>query len=177
MDGKFQELLKVIKAELIKNGKIIYNGKSNPFAVPIHSKSFVGTVNFKKLKKHIFFSNSLKDAIPYNWTGLYKDNSSHWVFCMSKQNFLKLKKGTYKVNLITKSVKSKMKILEYTLKGKSKETIIINAHNCHPYQANDDISGCAVGIEIIKKLSKIKNRFYTYKLFNCTRAYRYNFLA
>ena len=161
---KVPRAFKVMKADLIKDGKIIYDGKLNPFAVPIHSKSFVGTVNFKKLKKHIFFSNSLKDAIPYNWTGLYKDNSSHWGFCMSKQNFLRLKKGTYKVNLITKSVKSKMKVLEYTLKGKSKETIIINAHNCHPYQANDDISGCAVGIEIIKKLSKIKNRFYTYKL-------------
>ena len=95
---------------------------------------------------------------------------------MSKQNFLRLKKGTYKVNLITKSVKSKMKVLEYTLKGKSKETIIINAHNCHPYQANDDISGCAVGIEIIKKLSKIKNRILHIQTFNC-RAYRYNFLA
>ena len=76
---KVPRAFKVIKAELIKNEKIIYNGKSNPFAVPIHSKSFVGTVNFKKLKKHIFYSNSLKDAIPYNWTGLYKDNSSHWV--------------------------------------------------------------------------------------------------
>ena len=34
-----------------------------------------------------------------------------------------------------------MKVLEYTLPGSSSETIIINAHNCHPFQANDDISG------------------------------------
>ena len=65
---------------------------------------------------------------------------------MSKKKFLKLKKGTYQVNLKTESKKSFMRVMDYTLKGKSKETIIINAHNCHPFQANDDISGCAVGI-------------------------------
>lgn len=161
---KVPRAFEVIKADLFKNNKKIYDGKLSPFSVPIHSRSFVGNITYQKLKKHIFFSNSLKDAIPYNWTGLYRDNKSDWGFCMTKQNFNKLKKGTYKVNLITKSVKSKMKILEYTLKGKSKETIIINAHNCHPYQANDDISGCAVGIDILKNLTKIKNRFYTYKL-------------
>ena len=57
-----------------------------------------------------------------------------------------------------------MKILEYTLKGKNKETIIINAHNCHPYQANDDISGCAVGIALLKNLKnkKIENLLINY---------------
>ena len=161
---KVPRAFKVIKADLIKDNKIILNGKLNPFSVPVHSKSYVGKIDFSRLKKHIFFSNTLKDAIPYNWTGLYKNNKSNWGFCMSKQNFLRLEKGQYKVNIVTKNIKSKMKVLEYTLKGKSKDTIIINAHNCHPYQANDDISGCAVGIDVLKKLNKIKNRFYTYKL-------------
>ena len=82
---------------------------------------------------------------------------------MSKQNFLKLKKGTYKVNLITKSVKSKMKILEYTLKGKSKETIIQMPIIAIPIKQMM-IYLAAVGIEIIKKLSKIKIDFYIYNL-------------
>ena len=57
-----------------------------------------------------------------------------------------------------------MKILDFVLKGKSDETIIINAHNCHPYQANDDMSGCAVGISLLMKLSRTKDRFFTYRL-------------
>jgi len=57
-----------------------------------------------------------------------------------------------------------MKVLEYTIKGKSEETIIINAHNCHPFQANDDISGCAVAIKIFKMLKKMKNRKFSYTL-------------
>ena len=49
-------------------------------------------------------------------------------------------------------------------KGKSKNTVIINAHNCHPFQANDDMSGCAVAILIFKELKKFKNLYYTYRL-------------
>ena len=37
-----------------------------------------------------------------------------------------------------------MLVYDYYLEGSTKDEIIFNAHNCHPYQANDDISGCAV---------------------------------
>lgn len=83
---------------------------------------------------------------------------------MSKSELKEFNEKSYFIDLVTKIKKSKMKVLEYTLEGKNKETIIINAHNCHPYQANDDISGCAVGIQLFKNLKKIKNRKFTYKL-------------
>ena len=67
---------------------------------------------------------------------------------MNKKELNKIKENSYFIDIETKTEKSKMKVLEYTLKGRNKETIIINAHNCHPYQANDDISGCAVGIQL-----------------------------
>jgi len=161
---KIPRAFKVIKANLDYNGKTIYDGKTNPFGVPSHSETFSGYVNYKDLKNHIYYSDTLTNAIPYNWTGLYRKNSNNWGFCMTKKKFLKLKKGKYRVQIKTEKKRSKMRVLEYTLKGKSDETIIINAHNCHPYQANDDISGCAVGIDILKGLKKIRNRYFTYKL-------------
>ena len=57
-----------------------------------------------------------------------------------------------------------MRVLDFELKGKSKKTIIINAHNCHKFQANDDISGCAVGIKIFQFLKKQKKLNYSYRL-------------
>ena len=57
-----------------------------------------------------------------------------------------------------------MRVLDYEIKGKSKQTIIINAHNCHKFQANDDISGCAVGIKIFEYLKKNRNLNYSYRL-------------
>ena len=57
-----------------------------------------------------------------------------------------------------------MNVLDFELKGKTKNTIILNAHNCHRFQANDDISGCAVGIKLIKHLKTLKKLNYTYRL-------------
>ena len=77
---------------------------------------------------------------------------------MSKNEFNKINKKKYFVDIQATQKKGKMKVLEFTLKGSNKDTIIINAHNCHPFQANDDISGCAVGIKLFQMLSKFKKK-------------------
>ena len=146
-----------------KNHKTIFNAKNKNFGVPFLSKSFKGKILLDKLKRKIFFSKNT-NFTPYNWTNLYRKNFIDWGFCMNKKEFNELKNESYFIDLVTKTKKSKMKVLEYTLKGKNKETILINANNCHPYQANDDISGCATGIQLFKNLKKIKNRKFTYTL-------------
>ena len=148
---------------LNQNKEIIFDAKKKNFGVPVLSKTFKGKILLKNLKKKIFYSK-YKNFAPYNWTNLYRKNFIDWGFCMNKKELSKIREKYYFIDLVTKVEKSKMKVLEYTLKGRNKETIIINAHNCHPYQANDDISGCAVGIQLFKNLSKIKNRKFTYKL-------------
>ena len=57
-----------------------------------------------------------------------------------------------------------MRVLDYEIKGKTNKTIIINAHNCHKFQANDDISGCAVAIKLFQYLKTKKKLNYTYRL-------------
>lgn len=152
-----------IKGNIYKNNKLIFKA-DKIFGVPVNSKSFKGKVTFKKLLDHINVSNKLSNAIPYNWTGLYREKKNYWGFCMTKKQLNKLPKSNYFVDIKTSEKKSSMKILDFVLKGKSDQTIIINAHNCHPYQANDDMSGCAVGISLLKKLSRTKDRFFTYRL-------------
>lgn len=154
-----------LKKGLIYNSdrKIIFDAKKKLFGVPVLSKSFRGKVSKIYLKKRIFYSK-FKNFTPFNWINLYRENFLDWGFCMNKNDLNKLKDKSYYVDIHTEFKKSQMKVLEYTLKGKNKETIIINAHNCHPYQANDDISGCAVGIQLFKNLQKIKKRKFTYKL-------------
>ena len=51
----------VIKANLIQNGKLIYDGKLSPLGVPINSSSFNGKVSFNTLKKHIYYGFFHKD--------------------------------------------------------------------------------------------------------------------
>jgi aminopeptidase-like protein len=56
-----------------------------------------------------------------------------------------------------------LEIFEYTIKGELDHTVCFVAHLDHPGMANDDLAGCAVGIELFKGLSQKKTK-YTYKL-------------
>jgi aminopeptidase-like protein len=161
---KIPHAWEAVKGIIKDKNKIIFNSKNKFFGLAIQSKSFKGFVSYNELKKRIFYSKILSNATPYNWTGLYRLKSFDWGFSMSSTEFSKIKNKKYFVDIKTKSKRSTMKILEFTLKGENPETIIINAHNCHPYQANDDISGCAVGIKIFQMLQKMKKRKFTYTL-------------
>ena len=41
----------------------------------------------------------------------------------------------------------------FTVHGQSPTAFIYNTHNCHPFQANDDISGVAVLIRLFQELA------------------------
>jgi aminopeptidase-like protein len=112
----------------------------------------------------LYYSDECPDGVPYVWTNLYRPESRRWGFGVSRKLFDTLKDGIYDVDLATTEESGTMKVLDYLLPGESGKTILINAHNCHSWQANDDISGCAVGISILRELQQRKRRKYSYRL-------------
>ena len=158
----------VSKAEIRYNNKLIYNGLSSPLGVPVLSNSFKGKIKWNTLKNNLFYDNKIKNAVVYNWKALYRQNND-WGFCIPKNIYDKIKnyKSYFDIEIKTKTKKSNMKVLDFHIKGRSKKTILFNAHNCHPFQANDDISGCAVGIALFKYLKEKKNLRYSYRLLIC----------
>ena len=154
----------VQKAEIRKNGKLIYNGCSSPLGVGVLSPSFKGKISFENLKSHLAYSDTLNDAIPYHWSNLYNPNKPDWFFCMPKKIFDKLEYGEYDVELETTTQNGTMKVLDYVLPGETSEIVLLNGHNCHPFQANDDLSGICVAIETVKRLSKLHKRRLTYRI-------------
>ena len=155
---------RVLKAEIRRDGKIVYDGMKSPLGVITLSKSFVGKVDLPKLKEHLYFSSESPDAIVYHWTALYRPKDRSWGFCVPRNLYESLEEGEYEVNLLSEEKLGTMKVLDYTLPGDSAEMILLNAHNCHPYQANDDISGCAVGIRVLQALAERPSRRFTYRL-------------
>jgi len=153
----------VEKAELRKDGKIIYDATKSPLGVPAQSDSYSGKLSLEELEPHLFTADD-PEAIPYHWTRLYRPNEALWGMCMPQKVKESLTTGTYTVDLVTKKTQDNMKVLLYELPGENEESIIINAHNCHAYQANDDVSGIATGIEIMKRLALLPKRRYSYKL-------------
>jgi aminopeptidase-like protein len=151
-------------ATIKKNGKVIYDGRKHPLGVVGYSLPFSGTVDLATLREHLFFSGDMPSALVFHCTHFYRPLERDWGFVVPKSFYAKLKPGKYDVEIAVQETKGTMKILEYTLPGESHERVVFHGHNCHPGQANDDLSGCAAGIEIMKRLAAIPRRRYTYTL-------------
>lgn len=153
----------VKKAQIHKGGKLIYDGALHPLGVIGYSQSFSGKVSLEELKKHLFFTKNYPDGLVYHCDLYYKSGQKNWGFCMPLNQIESLEAGDYDVDLQTVHEKGTMKVADYFLKGKSPETIFLNAHSCHAGQANDDVAGIVVAVEVMKRLAKRKNRF-SYRL-------------
>ena len=154
----------VKKAEILRDGKLIYDGLSTPMGVIGYSKSFTGRLTLKDLLPHLFYHHSLPDVPVYHCDLYYKQWRDEWGFSVPRSFRDSLSPGVYDVNLQTEFANGTMKVLEYTLPGLTDRKIVFNAHNCHAGQANDDISGIVAGIEVIRRLAALPKLRYTYQL-------------
>ncbi|MFT6206243.1 MAG: aminopeptidase-like protein [Colwellia sp.] len=154
----------VSKATISHNDILIYDAKKSPLSVAALSPSFNGELSFAELDKHLVSSESLPNAVLYQWHNLYRSKELDWAISIPHSQRADLVDVKYLVDIQTQLKPSTMKVLDYLLKGESDETIVINGHNCHPFQANDDISGCAVAIRVIQALQQQSKRKYSYRI-------------
>ena len=155
---------KIKKAKIFDLKKnCVFDGKKNPLGLILNTSGHKGIVSNKVLKKNIFTHSENDQFTPFHCVNQYRPGLKKWGFCMSKKEKDKLNEKYYKVEIEKIKKNTSMKVLEYNLKGHSNKTVIIYSHNCHPFQANDNMSGCSVGISLIRDLMKKKN-FFSYKL-------------
>jgi aminopeptidase-like protein len=129
-----------------------------------YSDSFSGEVSRDDLRHHIFTHRDRPDDLVYHCDLYYKLGERDWGFSLPLRLADSLESGTYEVDLKTRFEPGTTKVLEYHLAGESDQTIVINAHNCHTAQANDDLSGVVAGVEIMRRLSARTDRRYSYRL-------------
>lgn len=152
------------RAEVRANGKLLFDGTKHPLGVAALSKSFQGKLSWKQLRPHIHTRPDVPNAHGYHCMWQYRPWDRGWCLCVPHNRFKKWpKKGSFSVDLVIEDRPGFMKVAEYHLPGKSEKTFVINAHTCHPRQANDDIVGMAVAIALFQNLRKRKNR-YSYRL-------------
>ena len=140
------------------DNKKICDFKKNNLHVIGYSKAVNKKIDLDTLKKNLHFTKKIKSAIPYV-TSYYK---KRWGFCISYNQFLKLKKGIYKVFIKSRFKKGKLNYGEELLKGKSSREVLISTYICHPSMANNEISGPTLSSYLYKWLS-LKKRKYTYR--------------
>ena len=116
-------------------------------------------VSYEELESHLHTLPNMPDAIPYR-TSYYKRD---WGFCLTHNDFCKLKKDKKFHVVIDSSLKSgSLTYGEYNLKGKSEKEFIFSSYCCHPSLANDNVSGMILWILLLKIL-KTSNLNHSYR--------------
>lgn len=124
------------------------------YSVPVNKK-----VSLPELKKHLYTLPDQPDLIPY-LTSYYKEN---WGFCLSHNEFLKLKDEEYEVVIDSSLTNGSLTISELLIEGKSKEEVLLSCYTCHPSLCNDNLSGVVLCTELAKTLKQCDLN-YSYRI-------------
>jgi aminopeptidase-like protein len=116
------------------------------------------TVSRAELEAHLFSLPDQPDVIPYR-TAYY---SRSWGFCLPHALRMRLTDPAYRVRIDTEFRDGSLTYGEVVLPGETDEEVLFSAHCCHPSLANDNLSGIAVAIELVRALMPRTRRF-TYR--------------
>ncbi|MDY6466539.1 MAG: DUF4910 domain-containing protein [Succinivibrio dextrinosolvens] len=144
--------------EDLENNRII-DFKDNNLYVVNYSQPIDEVIPLDELKKHIFVSPHLEDAVPYT-TSYYKDN---WGFCMTQKQLLSMKNKNYHACIKSEFTDGRLVNGECLLEGESKKEILITAYLCHPSMANNELSGPIVQAMLYQRIKNWKQRRFSYR--------------
>ena len=143
----------------IQGGERVVDFKDNPLHIVSYSPPVDMVLTFEELQAHLHFNEKRPHAVP--WVFKYYDRD--WGFCMPKNVFDKLPRDG-KFHAVIKSEfladpKQGFKIATAVVHpqgGPIPEAgeMIVQAHTCHPMQANDDGAGVVSTIELARRLAE-----------------------
>jgi len=150
------------KAGVLENmkGKRLMDFKDHPLFIGPYSEPFSGVIDREELLPHLHSLPHLPKAIPL-CPSYYKRD---WKLGVPHAFKEKLKDKKYRVRIDSVRKPGELSIGEVYLPGKSKKEILFCTYLCHPHMANDNISGVVTCVEAFKVLSKMPQRFYSYRL-------------
>ena len=140
------------------SGKRVVDFQNCNLHVLNYSTPVYATMPLADLKPHLFTIPSQPDLIPYRTT-YYRRN---WGFCMSHNQMLGLRDGTYEVCIDSTLDEGSLTYAECYLPGQSSDEVLISCHACHPSLANDNLSGITVATFLAGLLSA-KDRQFSYR--------------
>lgn len=117
-------------------------------------------VSKEELLKYVYTEPGQPDAIPYI-TSYYKERFG---FCMSENQKNSLKDGNYHIVIKSSLKEGVLNYGELVIEGTTTDEILISTYVCHPSMANNECSGPALAMGLVKFLRELPQRRYTYRL-------------
>ncbi len=143
----------------IEGGERVVDFKDNPLHIVSYSLPVDKTLSFEELQPHLYFNEKRPHAIPW----VFKYYERDWGFCLPKNIFDKLPRDK-KYHAVIKSEfitdpKQGFKVATAVVHPEGGPNpaageFLVQAHTCHPMQANDDGAGVVSTIELARRLAE-----------------------
>ena len=143
----------------IEGGERIVDFADNPLHIVSYSLPVDETLTFGELQPHLYFSEKRPHAVPW----IFKYYERDWGFCLSKDAFDRLPRDRiYRAVIRSEFLTDPAQGFRVATgvvhpEGGSNPDvgeIIVQAHTCHPMQANDDGAGVVSAIELARRLAQ-----------------------
>lgn len=150
-------------ATISRDGEILYDAMTHPLRLIALSTGFEGSVSRDELRAHLHYDHRYDDSVPYHFRQEYRSWERDWGFCVPRTLYDSLEPGSYDVRIRTHEAPGTLKLLEYIHEGALPKSIVFMSHLDHPGMSNDGAAGCAVGVELMRRLRGRSTKF-TYRL-------------
>ena len=138
-----------------ENGKRIIDFNDNGLHVLGYSTPINKVLSFDELLPHLHTLPNLPTAIPYRTSYFTED----WGFCMTHNQLESLDRNKkYQVFIKTTLETGHLTLAESILTGPSNQEFLISTYCCHPWMANDNLSGIVVSTFLHRWLTQNEHR-------------------
>jgi aminopeptidase-like protein/aminoglycoside N3'-acetyltransferase len=140
-------------------GSRIFAYSDHPLHVLSFSLPFEGEVTRAELLAHLHVHPRLADAIPF----VFKYYERDWGLCCTQRQKAALTEERYRVVIRTGFRYGTLNVGEVVAPGSTGESMVLCAHLCHPGMVNDDLTGVAVGLDVMRVLLRRGGLRYTWR--------------
>jgi aminopeptidase-like protein len=120
-------------------GHTVIDTSEHPMHVMSYSQPIDQLVSYSELEQHLHSNPHVPSGIPFEFS-YYEPR---WGFCIQHNHLPRFEAAQYHVHIDSEFSAGSLKVGELYLPGTTKQDIVLTAHLCHPYQANDNASGIA----------------------------------
>ena len=143
-------------------GQRIVDFEANALHLVGYSVAVDALIPWKELAPHIHRHKELPHAIPYRTSYYTRD----WGFSVTRDQFEQLRAavGNLRVRIDADHFAGSLTYGEVLIPGNSPREILISSYICHPYMANDGLSGMLLTAFLARYISDLPSRSWSYRI-------------
>ena len=153
----------ILGARLEREGTSVWEWDGNPLAVASLSRAVDEEMSLDDLRPHLVSDAARPERTIFHCRWQYRPWEADWALCLPHRLVQTLAPGRYRVRVDVRREPGEMLVGVAEHRGHSPATIVLNAHTCHPGQANDGMVGVATLVRLFQQLAGRATR-YTYRL-------------